>query len=1337
MKMNRKPILVNILVVILLIMQLFNQIPVSRAQTPPPPVLLVTNAAGGSPYGAYLGEILRAEGLNAFDTADLSQLTASLMAQYSLVLLSSTALTSAQAADLHAYVYGGGRLLAMRPDGQIADLFGLSAPNGTLTDGYLKIATSAGFDGKTPGAGLAAESLQTHGTADLYAGLASGAVMLGELYSNASTATGRPAVAANVYGAGRAAAFTFDLPQSIALMRQGNPAKAGVDTDGDGVLRTIDLFQKAYGTAPWVDLNKVPIPQADEQQRLLARLVNQLVNQPAPQLWYFPGTARTMMVFTGDAHGNPTSYYQTEISSLNKYGAKMTFYMSIASQPDNTTVQNWRSQGHEFGVHPYTYKPDSYPPYNVTNLSQGYDAMDYWWNLTFTSPKSATVRNHQVAWLGYTDAADLQIAHGMAMDTDFYSWGPWLQKADGSWAHGYITGSGLPMKFVKLDGTILNTYQQLTTLIDEQLILGAGSQYENLTAAQGFAVSKALIDASQAGYYSALMTQNHVDYYVNGDPLTWNEQMMAYAQSLGIPMWNADQWLRFTQTRHDANYSNLAWNSQAGTLTFDLTAAATSGVQLTTLLPMSYNGLTLASVQVNGASKTFQQISVKGTPMAFISVAAGSASFTAQYQPSGATLTPTVTLSATPTSTSSPTPTATPFGAPTATPTATGAPTATPTFTLTPTLTPLAATSTSTPTPTLTPTAALSSGSLVNTSIADFNQACVLLNQVHVSDVGGGAVALAAAFADDFNLSTLNASLWLAGSWSGGGYTPNISASVINVHAAGGAWVRSVPAFTHGSLEALAQFGSGPYEHIGFGSDGFSGNRYLIFSTLSGDGNLYARVNNNGSEQNVKIGAIPGGFHRYHIDWTALNSSTDQVVFYLDGAQVASFSLSSSGATGYYVYLSNTQDAPSLDVDAVQAAPNYLTPGQYTSCALDAGSGNAWNQVAWNAVLPAGTAAQVETQLSDDNLTWSAWSTAASSAGTALSPARYARYRLSLSTSDLTVTPLIHAVTLSYTQASGATSTPTATATSTSTPTPTSTSTATATLAPSATSTPTPTSTPVPTATSTPTATDTPTPTATSAAVPSATPTPTPSATDTPTPLATSTSTPTLTPTLAATSTPTAAPTSTSTASPTATATPTSTSTPTPTATATATASPAFPNTVILDNFNRANGGIGANWGGATGSYAISSNQLKVVKSGAIFWKTQYGASQQVFVTLNSIVSGSEIDLVLKSQSNQYNNRGMLEVTYDPSNKLVKVQAYTPGSGWTQYGANIALSLANGDQFGATAGPDGSVKVYKNGTLIATRSVAGWTYAASGGYIGLWMVSVNNSLLDNFGGGTY
>jgi hypothetical protein len=294
------------------------------------------------------------------------------------------------------------------------------------------------------------------------------------------------------------------------------------------------------------------------------------------------------------------------------------------------------------------------------------------------------------------------VAHGIALDTNFYDWGAWLQKPDGTWPHGYITGSAQSMKFIRADGTILPLYQQLTELADEQLITGAGFGWENLNDAQAITVSQQLIDASLAGDYAALMAQFHVDYYATTQ--AWAEGTMDYANAHGVPIWNADQWLNFVETRHDANYGSVAWNNTTGTLSFQLTATGTVGVNLTTMLPLAYGGKTLKSVSVDGGAASYSVQTIKGVSVAFVGVPAGNHIFSAVYQvtpptpTNTATTTPTGTSTATGTDTATPTTTAT--GTATGTATATPTPTATGTTTLTPT-----PTGTSTPTPTSTATA--------------------------------------------------------------------------------------------------------------------------------------------------------------------------------------------------------------------------------------------------------------------------------------------------------------------------------------------------------------------------------------------------------------------------------------------------------------------------------------------------------------------------------------------------------------------------------------------------------------------------------------------------------
>ena len=72
---------------------------------------------------------------------------------------------------------------------------------------------------------------------------------------------------------GQAAAFTYDLAQSVVYTRQGNPAWSGQERDGIAPIRSDDLFFGGDRSRTGWICNKVAIPQADEQQRLLANLI--------------------------------------------------------------------------------------------------------------------------------------------------------------------------------------------------------------------------------------------------------------------------------------------------------------------------------------------------------------------------------------------------------------------------------------------------------------------------------------------------------------------------------------------------------------------------------------------------------------------------------------------------------------------------------------------------------------------------------------------------------------------------------------------------------------------------------------------------------------------------------------------------------------------------------------------------------------------------------------------------------------------------------------------------------------------------------------------------------
>ena len=103
----------------------------------------------------------------------------------------------------------------------------------------------------------------------------------------------------------------------------------------------------------------------------------------------------------------------------------------------------------------------------------------------------------------------------------------------------------------------------------------------------------------------------------------------------------------------------------------------------------------------------------------------------------------------------------------------------------------------------------------------------------------------------------------------------------------------------------------------------------------------------------------------------------------------------------------------------------------------------------------------------------------------------------------------------------------------------------------------------------------------------------------------------------------------------------------------------------------------------------------------------------------------------------------MILVSYhvDGSQPYIRVDTYQPRNpgpfdGWRHL-LTIPATLANGDQLGARALADGTVRVYKNCELIGvvdTRPANSTFFVDKGGRIGVWYSGAPNARFDNFGG---
>ncbi|MBE0540498.1 MAG: DUF4082 domain-containing protein, partial [Verrucomicrobia bacterium] len=584
--------------------------PLSLAITLPPPILVLTNDT--NPFTEYYGEILLAEGLNSFELQNISAINSVMLADYDVVILGEMALTGGQVTDLSDWVTAGGNLIAMRPDKQLATLLGLTDAESTLSEGYLLVNNL-----ERPGVGIVDQTIQFHGTADRYT--LDTATSLAALYSDATTATVNPAVTLrSVAGnGGQAAAFTFDLARSVALTRQGNPAWVGDERDGIPPLRSSDLFfgNKIGDPQPdWVDLSKIAIPQADEQQRLLANMIIQMNadRKLLPRFWYFPNEHKAAIVMTGDDHGSGGTVgrfddfisYSSSGASVEDWEAiRGTSYIYTNTPVTDAAAAAYVALGFEIGLHCDSGCED----YTAEELDVFFSTQFESFTNRFPSlPLPTTHRMHCIAWSGYTILPEVGRQYGIRMDTSYYYW-------PGNWAAdwpGLFTGSGMPMRFATVNGSTIDVYQAPTQMTDE-----SGQIYPY--------TADVLLDRAlgQEGYYGFFVANMHTDF---NEPTTpgklGSDAIIASAVSRNVPVITARQLLTWVDGRNNSIIRTIS--SSLSTESFTVVAEADArGLQV--MVPLR-DGYSVSSVTYNGDPATHTERVVKGILYAVIPAQSGS-----------------------------------------------------------------------------------------------------------------------------------------------------------------------------------------------------------------------------------------------------------------------------------------------------------------------------------------------------------------------------------------------------------------------------------------------------------------------------------------------------------------------------------------------------------------------------------------------------------------------------------------------------------------------------------------------------------------------------------------
>jgi hypothetical protein len=206
-------------------------------------------------------------------------------------------------------------------------------------------------------------------------------------------------------------------------------------------------------------------------------------------------------------------------------------------------------------------------------------------------------------WSDWASQPKVELANSIRLDANYYYWpGSWITDRP-----GFMTGSGMPMRFADLDGTMIDAYQATTQMTDE-----SDQTYP-------FTIDTLLDRAlGPEGYYGVFTANMHTD---NAETAQ-DDAIIASALARQVPVVSARQVLKWINGRNGSSFSTLSWSGNTRTLTFTL-AIGEGANGLFVMLPTSMASGTLSSITLNGVTVSFATGVIKGVSYAMFPAAVG------------------------------------------------------------------------------------------------------------------------------------------------------------------------------------------------------------------------------------------------------------------------------------------------------------------------------------------------------------------------------------------------------------------------------------------------------------------------------------------------------------------------------------------------------------------------------------------------------------------------------------------------------------------------------------------------------------------------------------------
>ena len=190
-----------------------------------------------------------------------------------------------------------------------------------------------------------------------------------------------------------------------------------------------------------------------------------------------------------------------------------------------------------------------------------------------------------------------------------------------------------------------------------------------------------------------------------------------------------------------------------------------------------------------------------------------------------------------------------------------------------------------------------------------------------------------------------------------------------------------------------------------------------------------------------------------------------------------------------------------------------------------------------------------------------------------------------------------------------------------------------------------------------------------------------------------------------------------------------------------------FPQSSILDSFDRANEGPppSSNWTdiiyqGADGGLKVVSNVVVFGTGGASmssYWNTSFGPNYESYATIADIGSGSGVFELWTSLSGLASSATLngYAIYFSVSASTITINRVDSGS-LTALGGTISQTFSNGDSIGMSKVGSTITIYYKasGGSWVSVGTRTDSTYGT--GKIGLRLESDSAEKADNFGGGT-